>query len=134
MDPNSSYLLKIKLVGNRRKVRQDMSCYSFTKVVDADTTIFNDFVEPIVDEFPPRYKEMVVVQYVDEFLKALPEVKTDHDLQLMFDKCAKTKMVRITIAYYNPDEEDLEPVLEWPSSPVQMKKMSRMKKMRSPTT
>jgi hypothetical protein len=45
MDPNSSYLLRIKLVGNKRKTRQDLGCYSFTKVVDADTTNFKDFVE-----------------------------------------------------------------------------------------
>ena len=38
MDPNSGFLLKIKLVGNKKKGRQDLSCYSFTKVVDADTT------------------------------------------------------------------------------------------------
>jgi hypothetical protein len=65
MDPNSSYLLRIKLVGNKRKVRQDLSCYSFTKVVDDDTTNLKDFVESIVNEFPPRYMESAIVQYYD---------------------------------------------------------------------
>jgi hypothetical protein len=57
MDANSSFLLRIKLVGNKRKVRQDLSCYSFTKVVDVDTTNLKDFVESIGNEFPPRYME-----------------------------------------------------------------------------
>jgi hypothetical protein len=52
MDPNSSFLLKIKLVGNKKKARQNLGCYTFTKVVDADTTNFRDFIELIVDEFP----------------------------------------------------------------------------------
>lgn len=61
MDPNSSYLLRIKLIGNKKKTRQDLGCYSFTKVVDVDTTNFKNLVESIVDEFPPRYKELTIV-------------------------------------------------------------------------
>jgi hypothetical protein len=115
MDPNSSYLLRIKLVGNKRKVRQDLSCYSFTKVVDDDTTNLKDFVESIVNEFPPRYMESAIVQYYDDTSKTLPEVKSDQDLLSMFEKHAQTKVVCMTIAYYNPLEEAPQLVTEWPS-------------------
>lgn len=84
MDPNSSYLLIIKHIGNKKKARQDLGCYSFTKAVDANTTNFKDLVDSIVDEFPPRYKKLTIVQYYDNVSKTLPEVKTDQDLQSMF--------------------------------------------------
>jgi arginine/lysine/ornithine decarboxylase len=114
MDPNSTYLLRIKLVGNKRKTRQEFSsCYNFTKVVDADTTKFKDFVESIVNEFPPRYKEVAIVQYYDDASKTLPEVKTDQDMLSMFEKHGNTKIVCMTIAYYNPLEEAPQLVTKW---------------------
>jgi hypothetical protein len=115
MDPNSSYLLRIKLVGNKRKARQDLGCYSFTKVVDADTTNSKDFVESILNEFPPRYTEVAIVQYYDDTSKTLPKVKTDQDLLSMFDKHAMTKVVCMTIVYYDPLQEAPQVVTEWPS-------------------
>jgi len=36
MDLNTSFKLKIKLVGNRKKCRQDVKCFSFDMVVDSD--------------------------------------------------------------------------------------------------
>jgi len=38
MDPKSTYLLEIKLLGNPKKVRKDVRCFCFDKVVDSDTT------------------------------------------------------------------------------------------------
>jgi hypothetical protein len=114
MDHNSSYLLRIKLVGNKRKARQEFSsCYSFTKVVDVDITNFKDFVESIVNEFPPRYKEVAIVQYYGDASKTLLEVKIDQDMLSMFEKHGKTKIVCMIIAYYNPLEEAPHLVTEW---------------------
>jgi len=53
MDPNSCYLLKIKLLGNPENSRKDVRCFSSAKVVDCDTTNFKDFVESIVAQYPP---------------------------------------------------------------------------------
>ena len=41
MDPNSSFKLKIKLLG---KCRQDMKCFSFDMVVDSYKINYEDFV------------------------------------------------------------------------------------------
>jgi hypothetical protein len=115
MDPNSSYLVRIKLVDIKRKARQDVGCYSFTKVVDADTTNFDDFLESILNEFPPRYKKVAIVQYYDDTSKTLSEVKTDQDLLSMFGKHAMTKVVCMTIVYYDHLQEAPQVVTEWPS-------------------
>jgi len=53
MDPNSCYLLKIKLLGNPENSRKDVRCFSSAKVVDCDPTNFKDFVESIVAQYPP---------------------------------------------------------------------------------
>jgi hypothetical protein len=92
---------------------------TFTKVVDADTTNFRDFIKSIVDEFSPHYKEKAIVQYFDDSLQALPEVKTDQDLQLMFDKHVESKVVCIPVVYYDPYEEAPQLVTEWPLSPLE---------------
>jgi hypothetical protein len=83
MDPNSCYLLKIKLLGNPEKARKDVRCFSFEKFVDCDITNFKDFVESIVDRYPPGYKEVPHIQYYDDVLKIYPEVKTDKKLMTM---------------------------------------------------
>jgi cobalamin biosynthesis Co2+ chelatase CbiK len=125
MDPNSSFMLKIKFVDNsKKKARQDLGCYTFTKVVDANTTNFRDFVESIVDEFPPRYKEKAIVQYFDGSLQALPKVKTYQDLQLMFDKHAESKVVHMSIVYYDPSKKAPQLVTEWPPSPLEENKQN----------
>ncbi|CAN6305381.1 unnamed protein product [Urochloa humidicola] len=72
MDPNSSFLLKIKLLGNRRKARKDVKCYALDKVVDSDVTNHNDLIELIVECCPPGYLEVVHIQYYDEALKKFP--------------------------------------------------------------
>jgi len=53
MDPNSSYLLEIRLFGNPKKTRKDCSSFVIEKVLDSDTTNFKDFVEWMVDKHPP---------------------------------------------------------------------------------
>ncbi|KAE8773662.1 hypothetical protein D1007_54065 [Hordeum vulgare] len=53
MDPSSSYLLKIKLFGNRKKARKDIRCFCFEKVIDCDLTYYKDLVESIVEQYLP---------------------------------------------------------------------------------
>ena len=63
MDPNSSYLLKIKLFGNPKCVRKEISYFSIEKVVVSETRNFKDFVNEIVDKFPPGFNDVVTIQY-----------------------------------------------------------------------
>jgi len=73
MDPNSSFKLKIKLLGNRKKCRQDMKCFSFDMVVDLDKINYEDLVESVVEKYLPGYLEVAHIQYYDEGLKSFPE-------------------------------------------------------------
>ncbi|XP_037443042.1 uncharacterized protein LOC119311508 [Triticum dicoccoides] len=114
MDPNSSYLLRIKLFGNPKKARKDILCFCFEKVIDCAVTNFKDLVESIVEKYPPRYMEVAHVQYYDGDLKTCPEVKSDQDLMLMFEKHSQTKVLDMIIAYCDPSEP-YEPITEWQS-------------------
>jgi hypothetical protein len=80
MDPNSSYLLKIRLFGNQKKARKEIRCFCFDKVIDSDLTNYNDLVESIIEQYAPRYLKVAHVQYYDSVLKILPKVKSDQDL------------------------------------------------------
>lgn len=51
MDPNSTYLLKIKLLGNPKKARKDIKCFCFDKVIGSDLTNYKDLVESIVEQY-----------------------------------------------------------------------------------
>jgi hypothetical protein len=112
MDPNSSYLLKIRLFGNPKKARKEIRCFCFDKVIDSDLTNYKDLVESIIEQYPPRYLEVAHVQYYDNVLKILPEVKSDQDLLSMFEKHTKTKVVQMFIAYCDPSEP-YEPITEY---------------------
>jgi len=114
MDPTSSYLLKIKLSGNPKCVRKEISYFSFEKVVDSDTTNFKDFVSEIVDKFPPGFNDVVTIQYYDDGVKLFPQVKTDHELQAMFVKHAESKVVNMCVAY----AETSHLISQWPISPL----------------
>ncbi|KAM0894767.1 hypothetical protein ACQ4PT_024236 [Festuca glaucescens] len=57
MDPNSSFCLIIRLLGNPKKARKDVSCFRFEKINDSDLTNYNDLVASIVEEYAPRYLE-----------------------------------------------------------------------------
>jgi len=102
MDPKSTYLLEIKLLGNPKKVRKDVRCFCFDKVVDSDTTNLKDLVDEITDQYPPGYLEVAHVQYYDEDLKSFPVVNTDQELMLMFQKHSNRKVVHMFIAYTDP--------------------------------
>ena len=51
-------MLKNKLLGNYKKSRQDMKCFSFDMVVDSDTTNYMDLVESVVEKYPPGYLDV----------------------------------------------------------------------------
>ena len=112
MDPNSTYLLKIKLLGNPKKARKDIKCFCYDKVIDSDLTNYKDLVESIVEQYSPRYLEVAHVQYYDPFLKIYPEVTSDQELVSMFEKLSKTKVVHLFVAYCDPSEP-YEPITEW---------------------
>jgi len=54
------------LLGNRKKARKDVKCFSFDMVVDSDLSNYMDFVESIVDKYPPSYLEVAHIQYYDQ--------------------------------------------------------------------
>lgn len=83
-----------------------------TEDLDSKSTTFKGFVKSIVNQFPPGYKEVVIVQYYDEGSKSFPEVKTNEDWQLMLDKHAETKNVHIGILYRDPLEPPPQPLSE----------------------
>ncbi|TVU49092.1 hypothetical protein EJB05_00383, partial [Eragrostis curvula] len=98
LDPNTSFLLKMELVTNRKKARRG-KCFCFDKVVDSDLTNFSDLVESVVHEFPPGYFEVPHVQFYDEATKTFPEIKSDPELMAMFSKNSKTNVVIMFIVY-----------------------------------
>jgi len=105
-------LLKIKLLGNRKKCRKDIKCFSFEMVVDSDLTNYKDLVESVVERYPPGYLEVAHVQYYDEVLKSFPEITSDQQLMTMFSKHSKSKIIIMFIAYCGPSDA-FEPISEW---------------------
>ncbi|KAJ1253568.1 hypothetical protein BS78_K232800, partial [Paspalum vaginatum] len=112
MDQNSSYMLQIKMLGNRKHTRKDIKCVLLEKVVDGDLTNIKDLVESITKQCPPSYLEVPHVQYYDKITKTFPEVKSDQDLMLMFEKHSKTKVVTMFMGYWN-SFEPYELITEW---------------------
>uniref|UniRef100_A0A8I7B8P9 Uncharacterized protein n=1 Tax=Hordeum vulgare subsp. vulgare TaxID=112509 RepID=A0A8I7B8P9_HORVV len=93
MDPNSTYLLKIKLLGNPKKARKDIKCFFVIRLyIDSDLTIYKDLVESILERYPPRYLEVAHVQYYDPFLKIYPEVTCDQQLVSIFEKHSRKRL------------------------------------------
>ncbi|KAF8690779.1 hypothetical protein HU200_041167 [Digitaria exilis] len=112
MDTNSTFLVKIKLFGN--PTRKEQKPVEFEKVIDYDLINFMDFIQPIVDQYPPGYLEVAHIQYYDEELKTFPEVECDKDLMSMFAKHGQTKVVLMFIQYCHPSKP-YEPITEWHS-------------------
>jgi hypothetical protein len=105
MDPNSSYLLKIRLTGNPKKRPKEFSCFNITKVVDSDVCNFKDLVEEIVDKYPHGYNEIVHVFTMIMLKKTFPHITTDQELLKMFSKHAANKVVCMTITYTEPTDD-----------------------------
>jgi hypothetical protein len=104
MYPNSTFCLIIRLLGNPKKTRKDISCFNFQKIIDSDLTNYNDLVASIVEEYAPGYLEVPHLQYYDEVLNTFPEIKSDQELMTMFEKHSETKSVQMFIQYCDPSE------------------------------
>ncbi|KAL6614930.1 hypothetical protein ACP70R_037200 [Stipagrostis hirtigluma subsp. patula] len=116
MDPNTSYLLNIRLVGDPSKCRAEW--YEIDKVVDADMINFKDFVDDIADKYPHGYGEIVTVMYFDAETKTFPQVRTDQELLEMFAKHTDSKVVYMTIAYTLPNAPVHIPEFSLPDNPT----------------
>ncbi|KAJ1253660.1 hypothetical protein BS78_K213600 [Paspalum vaginatum] len=110
MDPKSSYLLEIRIAPNSRS-RKNVACLIDTMVVDADICNLKDFVDEIVEKYPPRYNENVTVAYYDHSSAFYMEVKSDQDILEMFAKHVDTKVVDMSIAYTLPSETPQWPIV-----------------------
>ncbi|KAJ1270662.1 hypothetical protein BS78_06G068900, partial [Paspalum vaginatum] len=109
---NSSYMLQIKMLGNRKHTRKDIRYVLLEEVVDACLTNSKDLVESITKPCPTGYLEVPHVQYYDEVMKKISEVKSDQDLMLMFEKHSNTKVVTMFMGYCNAFEP-YELITEW---------------------
>lgn len=71
-----------------------MRCFSFEMVVYSDLSNYKNFIESVVEKYPPGYLEVLHVQYYDTVLKTFLEVKPDRD--------NKDKIVEMFTAYCDP--------------------------------
>ena len=108
----TNFLLDIKLISNYKKIRKDVKCWNFEMVVDSEKTNYKDFIQSVVDKYPPGYLEVSHVQYYDDVLRTFPEVKSNQDLLTMFDMHHKKKDVVLFIVYCDPSES-FQPISEW---------------------
>ncbi|KAF8679152.1 hypothetical protein HU200_045918 [Digitaria exilis] len=113
MDPNSTFQLKVRLFGNKMRMREDYICGYLEMFIDSDLTNYMDLVKEIVEKRPPGYLEVAHFQYYDDVLRICPELKSDQDLMSMFEKHSKTKVVQMLVSYCDPSEQ-FEPFQEWP--------------------
>jgi hypothetical protein len=114
MDPETSFLLEIRLFGNT--FRPEFVAYSLTKVVDSDTTNFKDFLDDVLKSHPSGCNEVVQVLYYFAPEKQHLEIKTDQDMVAMFNRHADSKVIHISIAY-NAHTHDPAPIPDVETSP-----------------
>jgi hypothetical protein len=62
MDSDTSFLLKIHLLGNPKTTRKDIRCFDIEMVVDSDLSNYKDLVESVTEKYPPGYLEVAHVQ------------------------------------------------------------------------
>ncbi|KAJ1257901.1 hypothetical protein BS78_10G031700, partial [Paspalum vaginatum] len=95
IDGNTSFLLKIKLLGNPRKARKKVRYFSIEKIIDSDLTNTKDLVESIEVEYPPCYLEVAHIQYYHNVMRHI-----------------KAKVITMFIGYSDASEQ-YEPITEW---------------------
>jgi hypothetical protein len=100
MDPESTYWLEIKLLGNTKKVRKDVHCFCFDKVVDSDTTTLKDLVDEITNQYRPGYLEIAHVQYYDADFKTVL-VNTHQELMSIFQNHSNNKVMHMFLILLN---------------------------------
>ncbi|KAG2567374.1 hypothetical protein PVAP13_7NG350824 [Panicum virgatum] len=98
MDENSRFNLEIRIVAPNCRG----SWYGLDKVVDADFTNFKDFVDEVVDIYPPSFGHIVRVFYFRMDTKTNIQVCSDQDLVEMFAKHKASKCCYLTFCYYSP--------------------------------
>ncbi|WVZ74373.1 hypothetical protein U9M48_022561, partial [Paspalum notatum var. saurae] len=99
MDPKTSFYFEMRLFGNN--ARPDCAWYSCSTVVDADTTNFKDFVDDILHTYPCALTEVVKFYYFDHESNSHMQVCTDHDLVAMFAKHEATKVIHMSVEYFD---------------------------------
>ena len=101
MDPKTCYNLEIRIIAYNTRSKW----FSFSKVVDADTTNFKDLVDEILDKYPSSYGDLVKLFYYAADTKSNIELSTDQELLAMFAKHVSTKTCYLSIAYYPSSAE-----------------------------
>ena len=101
MDLETCYNLEIRIIAYTTRSKW----FSFSMVVDADTTNFKDLVDEILDKYPSSYGDLVKLFYYAADTKSNIELSTDQELLAMFAKHVSTKTCYLSIAYYPPSAE-----------------------------
>uniref|UniRef100_A0A0E0NZW6 Uncharacterized protein n=1 Tax=Oryza rufipogon TaxID=4529 RepID=A0A0E0NZW6_ORYRU len=104
MDPIATYLLEIKLAGDRKNARVEYDWFIFNKVVDSNVLRYNDFVDDIAKSYPWGPNETVTIGYMDLVDKTSHHVKTDQDMIVMFEKFIDIKVIPMIIRIHGIDE------------------------------
>ena len=108
MDPKTSFFLDIRLFGNNTRV--EGGWYSFSKVVDSDYTNFKDFVDDILHSYPSGYNDVVKLFYLAD--ESHVEIRTDQDLLAMFAKHESSRVIRMSIGYFDTRKPHV-PIPDW---------------------
>uniref|UniRef100_I1QZT8 Uncharacterized protein n=1 Tax=Oryza glaberrima TaxID=4538 RepID=I1QZT8_ORYGL len=104
MDPIATYLLEIKLAGDRKNARVEYDWFIFSKVVDSNVLCYKDFVDDIAKSYPWGPNETVTIDYMDLVDKTSHHVKTDQDMIAMFEKFIDIKVIPMIIRIHGIDE------------------------------
>ncbi|KAJ1253460.1 hypothetical protein BS78_K253700 [Paspalum vaginatum] len=99
MDPKTSFYFEMRLFGNN--ARPDCAWYSCSTVVDADTMNFKEFVDDILRTYPCALTEVVKFYYFDHESNSHIQVCTDQDLVAMFAKHEATKIIHMSVEYFD---------------------------------
>jgi len=105
MDPKTSFFLDMKLFGNNTRV--EGGWYSTSKVVDSDYTNFEDFVDDILHSYPKGYDDVVKLFYLAD--ESHVEIRTDEELLAMFAKHESSKVIRMSIGYFDTRKPHVPP-------------------------
>ena len=108
MDLKTSFFLDIRLFGNNTRVEGGR--YSFSTVVDSDYTNFKDFVDDILHSYPSGYNDVVKLFYLAD--ESHVEIKTDQDLLAMFAKHESSRVIRMSIGYFDTRKPHV-PIPDW---------------------
>ncbi len=104
MDPLTTYLLEIKLAGDRKNARVEYDWFIFSKVIDSNAMCYKDFIDDIAKSYPWGPNETVTIGYVDMVHKITHHVTTDQDMLTMFEKFVDIKVIPMIIRIHGINE------------------------------